>query len=136
MTSTNTATVHRFRTPSEITSSDDVIDSRDIIARIEYLEECVVEYGAGNLDLSEIEELNNLKRLASECENDASDWQYGATLIRDSYFRDYAREMIEDCGDIPKELPYWIEIDWDATARNIRVDYTPVEFDGVTYWCR
>jgi hypothetical protein len=133
---TNTATVHRFRAPPEVTSSDDVIDSRDVIARIEYLEECVNEYGSGNLDLSEIEELNNLKKLASECENDADDWQYGATLIRDSYFRDHARELLEDCGYIPKDLPHWIEIDWEATARNMLTDYTSVEFDGVTYWYR
>ena len=135
MTSTNTATVHRFRTPLEITSSDDVIDSRDVIARIEYLEECVVEYGSGNLDLSEIEELNSLKKIADECK-DAEDWQYGATLIRDSYFQDYARELVEDCGYIPKGLPDWVEIDWKTTARNIRQDYTWVEFDGVTYWYR
>jgi hypothetical protein len=135
MTSTNTATIHRFKAPPEITSSDDVIDSRDVIARIEYLEECVNDYGSGNLDLSEIEELNNLKKLADECKY-AEDWQYGAALIRDSCFRDYARELVEECGYIPKDLPHWIEINWEATALNVRQDYTPVEFDGVTYWYR
>ena len=132
---TSTATVHRFRTPPEVTSSDDVIDSRDVIARIEYLEECVAKYGAGNLDIFEIEELNNLKRLADECKY-ADDWQYGVTLIRDSYFEDYARELVEDCGYIPKGFPDWIEIDWEATARNVRQDYTSVEFDDMTYWYR
>jgi hypothetical protein len=29
-----------------------------------------------------------------------------------------------------------VEIDWDATARNVRDDYTPVEIDGATYWYR
>jgi len=63
------------------------------------------------------------------------DW-YPVTLIHDSHFTDYAREMLEDCGDIPRDIPHYIEIDWDATARNIRVDYTPTEIDGVTYWYR
>jgi hypothetical protein len=29
-----------------------------------------------------------------------------------------------------------VEIDWEATARNVRTDYTAVDFDGVTYWIR
>lgn len=29
-----------------------------------------------------------------------------------------------------------IEIDWEATARNIAMDYTTVDFDGVTYYIR
>jgi hypothetical protein len=33
-------------------------------------------------------------------------------------------------------LPDWIVIDWDATADNLKVDYTEVEFDGVTYLVR
>ena len=63
------------------------------------------------------------------------DW-YPGSLIRDSYFPNYARELLEDCGDIPRDLPSYIEIDWAATARNIRVDYTACEIDGVTYWYR
>jgi hypothetical protein len=44
--------------------------------------------------------------------------------------------MLEDCGDIPKGIPSYIEIDWEATASNIRVDYSSVEIDDVTYWYR
>jgi len=44
--------------------------------------------------------------------------------------------LLEDCGDIPKNLPSYIEIDWETPARNIRVDYTAVEFGDVTYWVR
>lgn len=63
------------------------------------------------------------------------DW-YPITLIRDSYFTHYALELIEDCEGIPRNLPDYIAIDWAATARNIRVDYTPCEINGVTYWYR
>jgi hypothetical protein len=120
----------------EISNSDDVIDSRDVIARIEELEDIAnPELGSGLTD-EEKEELTSLKALAEEAEGYAPDWHYGETLIRDSYFTEYAREMLEDCGEIPKNLPHYIEIDWDATTRNIRVDYTSVDFDGVTYWIR
>jgi hypothetical protein len=134
---------------NEISNTDDVIDSRDVIERIEELEAIAlpihnVETGEDELDpnvtdderADAVAELALLKTLAEEAEGYAPDWQYGEMLVRDSYFTDYARELLEDCGDIPKNLPHYIEIDWDATARNIQQDYTSVEFDGVTYWIR
>jgi hypothetical protein len=63
------------------------------------------------------------------------DW-YPSTLIKDSHFLEYARELVVDCDDIPSNLPHYIVIDWDATARNIRTDYTSTKIDGVTYWYR
>jgi hypothetical protein len=44
--------------------------------------------------------------------------------------------MTYHIGDMPKEIPSYIVIDWDATAENIQADYTSVDFDGVTYWIR
>jgi hypothetical protein len=137
----------------EINNSDDVIDSRDVIARIEELEsdleterELLADHPAEpdtparEFRLSNIAEyeaeLTALKALQAEAEGYCPDWTYGATLIRDSYFTEYARELVSDIGDLPKEIPHYIEIDWEATARNIRMDYTAVEFDGVTYWVR
>src|SRR5262249_45105724 len=81
-------------------------------------------------------EYANLKALADEAEGYSPDWTYGSTLVRDSYFTTYTQELCEDIGDVPRNLPSYIEIDWEATARNIRQDYTSVEFDGVTYWVR
>jgi hypothetical protein len=116
----------------EISNTDDVIDSRDIIARIEELESLM---GPETTE-DEIAELEALKALAAEAEPYAPDWIYGAALIRDSYFEQYAEELVKDCGYIPQGIPSWIEIDWEATAENIKVDYTSVEFDDVTYWIR
>lgn len=133
-----------------ISNTDDVIDSRCVIERIEELEaerealrdaiaEDASEANMKALDLFEAtdgSELDALKAFAEEAEGYAPDWRYGAALVRDSYFEDYARELLEDCGDIPRNLPHYIEIDWEATARNIRMDYTEVDFDGVSYWVR
>lgn len=136
-----------------ISNSDDVIDSRDVIERIEELraeleewhdeQETTLSFEFALQDEAnfpehndEYRELRALESLAKEAEGYAADWKYGETLVRDSYFEDYARELLEDCGDIPKNLPHYIEIDWAATASNIRADYTSVDFDGVTYWIR
>ena len=151
----------------EISNSDDTIDSRDVIARIEELEsersdlsdaldeaveasntdetsdpeELQQAIDDAKHDLQEWDndnkaELDALKALAEEAEGYASDWNHGEQLIRESYFTDYAREMLEDCGDVPRDLPHYIEIDWEATARNIKQDYTEVSFDEVTYLIR
>ncbi len=163
-----------------ISNTDDVIDSRDVIARIEELEEeraalaetleeaeaemveavednngedadedteadsVAAEKAAGDAlqqlaewDASdEAEELATLKKFADEAEGYAEDWRHGSTLVRESYFGEYCKDLCEDIGDLPKGLPGYIVIDWDATAHNLKADYTEAEFDGVTYLVR
>jgi DNA repair exonuclease SbcCD ATPase subunit len=86
---------------------------------------------------SEAEELANLQALASEGEDYAPDWLHGATLIRKDYFySNYAEELCKDVGAIPSDVPDYIVIDWEATAENLSVDYTEVDFDGETYLIR
>jgi hypothetical protein len=85
-------------------------------------------------DPEDSKEYEALKALADEASDYSSDWTYGETLIRHDYWRTYVQEILEDCGDIPKDIPHYIEIDWQATARNIAVDYATVSFDGVDYY--
>ena len=109
----------------------DTIDSRDIIERIEEL-----EADEESLEHDEKEELEALRKLAGEA-GSSQDWEYGETLIRDSYFRDYAQELAEDCGMIKSDCswPYTC-IDWDQAANELKMDYFCVDFDGVDYWIR
>jgi antirestriction protein len=37
---------------------------------------------------------------------------------------DFAQQLLEDCGEIPKDLPSYVVIDWEATARQIMWDYS------------
>ena len=74
--------------------------------------------------------------MAEECEDYASDWRHGETLIRESYWQDYVQELLEDVGDIPRDPPHYLVIDWEATARNIAYDYTIVDFGGIDYYIR
>ena len=137
--------------------SADTIDVRDIIARVEELESARDDFTAPNRDgylthigadeiwgtenSDDAAELVALSAILAELvgyggdEQWRGDW-YPVTLIDDMHFTDYARELLEECGTIPRDLPSWVEIDWDATARNVRMDYTPVDINGRTYWYR
>jgi polyhydroxyalkanoate synthesis regulator phasin len=125
----------------------DVLDVRDIIARVEELESDIEDMTetehTGHQPTADAltEELTALRDLLDELAGSGGDEQwrgdwYPLTLIRDSYFVDYVQELLEDCGDIPKNLPHYIHIDWERTARDIRVDYSGADFHGVTYWYR
>jgi hypothetical protein len=125
-----------------ISSSDDVIDSRDVIERIEELtdeRDDAAEAGGDELAAWEQEygaELKALESLAEEASG-SPDWQHGETLIRDSYFKQYAEEFASDIGRISGDMEWPLcHIDWDAAAEDLKQDYTSVEFDGVTYWIR
>jgi hypothetical protein len=138
-----------------VTKYQDIIDSRDVIARIEELQEMrseiedrsdrsdpgTVEHTSALEDLeafdrSEQHELEELVALADAADG-ASDWEYGASLIRDSYFKEYAQELAEECGLLP-ESDKWPTrcIDWDRAAEELKMDYFTVDFGGVTYWVR
>jgi hypothetical protein len=138
------------------TNQDDVIDSRDVIARIEELEDQLRDLEDAADDaaddgarLAEItaeisdwrasdsgQELQALQALAAEASKYADDWQHGATLVSLDYWPTYAMEMVQDMGDLPRNIPDYIVIDWEATAGNLAVDYTEVDFAGMTYLVR
>lgn len=137
---------------NEISKFDDIIDSRDVIKRIDELQQeqsdvmtgfaCVedmddetrVAFLAWEADYAH--ELDTLRKLRDEAEG-CGDWKYGETLIRDSYFEDYAQELAEDC-DMLQEGATWPYtcIDWEKAARELQMHYTSVTFDGVEYWIR
>ena len=59
------------------------------------------------------------------------------TMIRSSYFTEYAQEMAEDCGLIPRDLTWPLYcIDWDHAALELLNDYSFVEVEGIRYYFR
>jgi hypothetical protein len=142
----------------EITNSEDVIDVRDVIARVEHLESqptkteggdhcawCCAELKDDDETHSsdcEILELPQLAALLDELRGNDGDeeWRgdwYPLLLVRDSHFRDFAQQEAEDLDLVKSDArwPYTC-IDWEQAARELQVDYSTVEFDGVTYWYR
>lgn len=114
----------------EITNSQDIIDSRDIIDRIDYLE------SEENRTEEEEAELKALQALAEEGEG-SPDWKHGETLIRDSYFEEYAEELANDIGAVNSKASWPNNcIDWEKAADELKQDYFSVDFDGIDYWIR
>ena len=135
---------------------------RDIIERIEELEsELDQEWEERESTLSfeyalqdaanwpnhkeEYAELQALLALMEDLKGNGGDEQwrgdwYPLTLIRDSYFVDYAQELAEECGYTSGPDGYANPliscVDWKAWASDVRMDYTSTEIDGVTYWYR
>lgn len=129
-----------------------ILDSRDLLERREELEaqrdSFVLEiegeqegYEQERLQAwaeenpEDAAELAELVALCDECEG-YGDWEYGETLIPEDKFTDHIREMLVDCGTVPKDLPWFVELDWDATAENCKADYMEVTFQGETYLMR
>lgn len=132
----------------EITNMEDVIDVRDVIARVEELEGNLADDepdDAGKLDPDLEDDRAELKMLAGlleELRGNGGDeeWRdawYPITLIRDSHFQDHAQELAEDIGAVNTDANWPNScIDWAWAARELQMDYSSVEFDGVTFWYR
>ena len=81
-------------------------------------------------ELKEIEEIDDV-------ENElGSEFEYGVTLVDVDDWEEFVEQDLEDIGYIPKDFPSWIEIDWEATANNVKVDYTEVTYQGESYLVR
>jgi len=114
----------------------DTIDTRDIIDRIAELEGQDSEDDGSGLDTDEREELGALTAFVAEYDGCFGDsFRDGVTLIADSYFEDYARDLAEDIGALDRKAGWPMDyIDWERAAAALQQDYTSIEIDGTTYW--
>jgi len=146
-----------------VNNSEDILDSRDVIDRRDELQE---ERDSITAEIADLEaqtaddpvygeldarrdtlrdELNawdeenaaELAALNAFIAQGSDEWEYGEALVRDSYFIAYAQDFAEDIGAIDADAGWPARcIDWERAARELRMDYTSAEFDGVTYWFR
>lgn len=100
-----------------------LIDDSDVVVFLECWED----------ELKEIEDIDNL-----ESEVSSSEWDYGITFIPEDEFEEYCKELVKDCGFISRDTPMLIQnnIDWAGVAEDMKMDYSEVEFRGVSYLYR
>ncbi len=160
-----------------IDKNDNIIDSRDVIARLkelnderegladtlqeardalaehegpddEDLDDEETEGGKLNAAITKAEgelsdwddengdERKELEAFDEEGRDNCSEWDDGATLIAKDHFTEYAEEMTKDIGDMPQNIPSYIVIDWEATAENLKADYTTVDWGDSEFYVR
>jgi antirestriction protein len=114
-----------------IDTSADMLDSRDIQARIEWL----LDTETADTDVEELAERKMLEEFRDEC--GSSEWPHGLTLIAEHYFTEYAQELANGLGVNPDEKAWPAYcIDWEYAARELKYDYSAAELDGTTYYFR
>lgn len=122
------------------TPFDDLIDSRDVIERIDDIEQELEDETLTEDDQDALkEELADLQELAEEGELECPDWPYGETLIAHNYFTEYTQQLAEDIGALPTpESTDWPmrHIDWPAAAEELQQDYVELSYAGNIYWAR
>jgi len=130
-----------------------VIDTRDLEKELDALEDELTsleetrDEALGDED--EIQEaMNRLEEWLGDNEDrltelrnlrdEIPEWQYGETLISDSHFEDYARDLASDLyGNEINDARWPFDcIDWKQAADELKQDYTSIDFDGDTWWYR
>ena len=91
------------------------------------LDDAQAEYGT-----EEQEELADLDNLESEI----TDWRHGESMIPESEFEDYARELAEEIGGMDDAKWPFTCIDWEKAADELKQAYTPVSYQGEDYFVR
>jgi len=118
-------------------STDDYIDSLDVIADIEELQEKL----AGEPDKwtarEELQDELDILQAFADQGRAFDDWEYGLQFIHEDFFQDFCEEYVRDSGDIDSVPEFIVNaIDWEIVADSMREDYTEVEFDGQVYLTR
>ena len=121
---------------------DTVLDSRDILARIEALraERDAYDNARGEerdpWNEHHPDESKEMATLTGILDYAGYDWARGITLVRADHFTEYARGMLCASGAVLANLPDWVTIDWEATATDFRERHAlpAIDFGGVTYW--
>lgn len=126
---------------SDLSIEDEMIDTRDLVEYLDYFNDIREDEGEAAFNdavkkESSVSNYEALKELDELVKDELSDYGYGETLINDSYFEDYCRQLCEDIGAVSPEFPVWIEIDWSSTAENLSVDYKEYHVGGETFWAR
>ena len=97
----------------EVSDWDDLEDYKNL-QDVDLLED-VADY-SGYYDLCVLDACVSCGISISNC-----DEAYSGHFRNDE---DFAEELLVSCGDFPKDLPNYIVIDWESTAKNLMYDYS------------
>ena len=127
-------------TDLEDLKGDDTIDSQDLIAALESYDEAIEEDNDTYSDEEKAEIKKTYGELAEEVrqlDGCVPDWVYGATMIHEDHFTEYAQDFADGIGAYDHDAPWPLNhIDWEAAANELRNDYTTISYAGHDYLVR
>ena len=98
-----------------------------------------LEDAVDQLDQWDDENSGELDALESIIEEGSGygEFEDGTSLINESYFVEYARQLADDIGAVNNEA-HWPNdhIDWESAAEDLKTDYTTLEIESDTYYYR
>ena len=83
----------------------------------------------------EAQDTDKLRDFVEELQQSCS-LEHGGTIVLEDDFEEYAQELAKDVGWVGQEGSGALVIDWAATARNLRNDFSDVDWNGTTYLVR
>lgn len=97
------------------------------------------EYFVNSIDMSSDDRREDIESLLENL-TDGGDVQYQGEwypdrLIAENNFTDYIKELVSECYNID-DVPNFVEINWEATACNCKIDYSAILINGTTYYYR
>lgn len=92
-----------------------------------------------DIDMSSDDRREDIESLLENL-TDGGDVQYQGEgypdrLIAENNFTDYIKELVSECYNLD-DVPNFVEINWDATACNCKIDYSAILINGTTYYYR
>ena len=128
-------------TTNELDLNNDIIDVRDIIARVEALEKELPDNDNEFRVWEHAVEFDTLVEILEDLKGEGGDEQwrgdwYPVILISEEYFTKYATELVCECHDLGK-LPSFIHIDWEESRKAgtmIILCMKPLEYRAQSNW--
>jgi hypothetical protein len=120
-----------------ISNSQDVIEAAHVCVRLAELSAALFMMDRINYDEA-CDELRAEIKLLKQLQADVSAVIFGEwdsqSLVRHDHFTDFIRSEAEKELDMDR----WplMFVDWERAANERRIDWHPLEFDGVPYWIR
>lgn len=90
--------------------------SKDIFEVLEAIENCSYDFEVIEAYCDCVGAYDDIETIISKVEE-----AYNGEYDSDIHF---VSNLLEDCGDIPQDLPNYIYIDWERTAFDVMMDYS------------
>jgi hypothetical protein len=126
----------------------DIVDLEDLAKRLAEITDELDDHQArldeGDetyLDDYDLQELRDERDRIQEVEDQFSQTlaeaaRNDSTMVSEYYWQAYAESFADDVGMVDTDSSMYPYIDWERWAEDLKMDYTSIEYGGVTFYTR